>query len=194
MAEHRFDREAHKYYVGIEEVPSVTRVLEPLQELDGIPRNTLEAARERGQHVHTAIHLVLHKALEWRTLDPQLVGYVQAAQLFIRECEFQVLVNELPMVDEGLKFGGMLDVMGIMRRKQCLVDWKAVDTVSRVVGPQTAAYDYLYRRKTGARPMHRYACQLFADGSYKLFPLEDPRDWSMFASALNIWHWRNGQA
>ena len=187
----KFDPDGHRYYLGEQRLPSVTEVLEPLQLLDGIPPAVLEAARIRGQHVHTACHLMVHKQLEWATLDPQLVGYVAAAQKMIAECEVKVLVSEHRMADAGLKIAGTLDILGIMRRHTCLFDWKSTETMPRTAGPQTAAYDHLYRRTFGGRPMKRYGVQLKADGTYKLYPYEDPRDMTWFTSALNLWHWRN---
>lgn len=186
-----FDPKHHRYYLDEQEVPSVTRVLEPMQELDGIPKDILEQARIRGQHVHAACHMLVAKTLEWRTLDPTLMPYVSACDKFLKENEIKVLVAEKQMADPGLKFAGTLDVLGIFRRNPCIFDWKSTATMPRTAGPQTAAYDYLYRRSMGGRPMRRFGVQLLDDGTYKLFPFEDPRDWSWFASALNIWHWRN---
>jgi hypothetical protein len=187
----RFEPDGHRYYLGEHQVPSVTDVLEPLQALDGIPPRALEHARIRGQHVHTACHLMVHKLLEWSTLDPQLVGYVEAAKKFLEENEIKVLVSEYRMADEGLKVAGTLDVIGVFKRNTCVFDWKSTETMPRTAGPQTAAYDHLYRRNLGGRPMKRYGVQLFAEGKYKLYPYDDPRDWTWFVSALNLWHWRN---
>lgn len=187
----RFDPEAHHYYLNDKRIPSVSEVLEPLQELDGIPRHVLEAAREVGVAVHHAIALDLQKNLNWPKLDPKLANYVLAARKFVQECDFKVLVVEKHMADPGLKFGGTLDTAGIFRRANAIVDWKVTAAMPRTAGPQTAAYDYLYRRTLGGRPYKRYGVQLFDDCSYKIFPFEDSRDWSWFASCLNIWHWRN---
>lgn len=194
MPDLKFDPEGHRYYLGEYRLPSVTEVLEPLQLLDGIPADVLEAARIRGQHVHTGCHLMVHKQLEWATLDPQLVGYVSAAKKFLEECEVKVLASEHRMADPGLKVAGTLDILGIMRRYTCIFDYKSTATMPRTAGPQTAAYDHLYRRNFGGRPMKRYGVQLKPDGTYKLYPYDDPRDFTYFTSALNIWHFRNSAA
>jgi hypothetical protein len=186
----RFEPEGHKYFLKERQVPSVTDVLEPLQQLDGVPIEALEHARIRGQHVHSACHLMIHKLLEWRTLDPVLVPYVSAAKKMIEELEIKVLVSEYRMADEGLRVAGTLDIIGIMKRNTCLFDWKSSAAMPRTAGPQTAAYDHLYRRNLGGRPMKRYGVLLTAEGTYKLYPFEDSRDFTWFTSALNIWHWR----
>lgn len=190
-----FDRASHTYRLGGRVVPSVSDVLEPLQLLDGIPEKVLEEARIRGQHVHSAIHMMIHNALDWPTLHTDYVPYVTAARKFIRECEVKVIASEYRMGDDGLRFGGTLDLLGVMKRMTAVIDWKAVAQMPRTAGPQTAAYDYLYRRQLGGarggpRPFKRYGVQLLATGDYRLFPFEDPRDWNVFLSALNIWHWR----
>jgi hypothetical protein len=188
-----FDGAAHAYYLNRERLPSVTEVLEPLQELDGIPKATLAAARIRGQHVHHAVHLMIHKTLVWEQLDPKLVGYIQAAKSCIQENSIRVLVSEYRMHDPALKVAGTLDILGIMGRYTGIFDWKSAEIMPRTAGPQTAAYDQLYRRNLGGerRGFKRYGVQLFSDGHYKLFEYTDPRDWSWFVSALNLWHFRN---
>jgi hypothetical protein len=186
-----FDAKLHRYYLKDKRVPSVSEVLEPLLELDGIPRDVLEAARITGQHVHHAVHLMVNKQLEWGTLDPALVNYVAAARLFLAENDVKVLASEYRMADEGLRVAGTLDLLGIIKRYTAVFDWKVTATMPRTAGPQTAAYDHLYRKNLGGRPMRRYAVQLFDDGTYELFPQEDPRDMTWFTSCLNIWHWRN---
>jgi hypothetical protein len=137
---------------------------------------------------------MIHKALEWSTLDQSYVNYVVAARKFLRELEVKVLVSEYRMGDEAMKVAGTLDVLGIIKRNTWVVDWKAVAMVPRTAGPQTAAYDWLYRRQMGggSRPMKRAAVQLLPNGEYKLYPFEDTRDLNVFFSALNIWHFRNG--
>jgi hypothetical protein len=185
-----FNEEAHEYRLDDERIPSVTEILEPLQELDGIPRAALDIARERGWAVHKACSLLLHRQLDWPKLDPKIVNYVQAAQKFLKETEVTPLRIEYPMVDPELKFAGTLDLLGVMHRFSCIFDWKAVDTMPRTAGPQTAAYDYLHRRTLGGRPLKRYGVHLKEDGTYRLYEYADKRDWSWFASALNLWHWK----
>lgn len=186
-----FDDEEHRYYIDSERVPAVSDVLEPLNQLEGIPLDVLEAARIRGHHGHHAIALDIHKQLVWQTLDPKLVGYVEGAKKFIAECEVRVLAVEYRMGDPGLKVGGTLDVMGIVNKNQAIIDWKLVDKMPRSAALQTAAYDHLYRRTYGGRPLKRFGVQLPGDGTYKIFEFKDPRDTNWFMSALNLWHWKH---
>jgi len=186
----RFDEKEHRYSLDDQEIPSVTQVLEPLQCWDGIPPETLEAARVFGQQVHHAVALALLVQLDWATLDPQLVPYVTAAQKFVKEAEVTVLRVEHRMVDPQLKFAGTLDLLGVMRRYTAVFDWKTPTVMPRTAGLQTAGYEHLFRRTYGGRPLKRYGVQLRADSEYRLYPYEDTRDWSWFVSALNLWWWQ----
>jgi hypothetical protein len=187
----RFEHETHQYYLDEEKIPSVTQVLEPLQELEGIPRAVLEEARVFGQHVHKAAALLPHKMLEWRTLDPKLVPYVAAAKKFLEEAKVVVLRVEYPMCDPSLKVAGTGDLFGVIDRCSAVFDYKTTAVMSRTNGLQLAAYDHLYRRTLGGRPLKRFGVQLRSDGEYRLVEYRDSRDAAWFFSALNLWHWRN---
>lgn len=187
-----FDEDTHRYFIKGKPVPSVTQVLEPFQKLEGIPSMVLEQARERGSFVDKAIHLMIHKNLEWSRLDTALVPYVTAARKFIAENEVRILASKYKVFDPDALVAGELDVLGLMKNRTWVFDWKATAEKSRTWGPQTAAYDRLYRRNLGGtREFARAAVQLFDDGTYKLHAYSDSRDWSRFASALNCWHWLN---
>jgi PD-(D/E)XK nuclease superfamily len=189
----RFEQETHIYYLDEQEIPSVTQVLEPLMELEGIPRDILEEAAAFGTHVHEACALMLHKQLEWRTLDPKLVPYVSAAKKFIQEAGVIVLRIEHRMCDPSLKVAGTLDLLGVIDKHTAIIDWKSTATMSKTTGLQLAAYDHLHRRSLGGRPLRRYGVQLRADGDYRLIEYKDSRDANWFFSALNLWWWRNSR-
>lgn len=184
-----FDRDSHTYTLDGRVVPSVTQVLEPLQQLEGIPQELLEYKSELGRHGHAAAHLMVQNTLEWRSLDPRLTGYLQGAQKFLKDTGFRVLRSEYSMADPDLKVAGTADVFGVMEKDRFtwLLDWKFAATVSRTWGPQTAAYDHLVRRTFGGRPNKRGVVQLFPEGGYKLHVCSDKRDFQWFVSALNVW-------
>lgn len=183
-----FDEPTHTYRYAGKLIPSVTQVLEPLQQLEGIPVNVLAQARLIGTHVHTANHLMVQKRLDWGSLDPVLLGYVSAAKAFLDDTHFQVLRSECRLYHAKLQIAGTLDIFGIWGRKSCVVDWKTSSQMSRTVGPQTSAYDECLRQNFGGRPNSRYGVQLFEDGTYKVYEYKDSRDWIVFQSALNVYN------
>lgn len=193
-AEFRFDPSIHKYYLNDREIPSVTQVLEPLQELEGIPYTVLEVARTFGQHVHSACALMVKNELDWATLDTKLVPYVSAARDFIKDSGLVILRSEYSMCDSQLAIAGTLDIAGIIAKHFWILDWKSTSVMSRTVGLQLSGYELLYKPQMSAyRSAKRGGVQLRADGTYRLYPYTDARDRSWFLSALNIWHWRNSK-
>lgn len=188
-----FDKDQHAYTVNGRSVPSVTQVLQPLELLDGIPADVLEHARIRGQHVHEAMALLVRESLDWDSLDPELRPYIEGGKRFLDESGITVVASEYRVACAKLRLAGTLDLVGVLRNSEALLDFKATATLPKTVGPQTSAYERLYRSMLGGITRRRY-CVLLKPGDYKLHQLTDPADWSIFQSALNIHHWRNRNA
>lgn len=187
-----FERETHTYRLDGTVVPSVTQVLEQIQMLDGIPPDVLERARIRGQHVHEAMALLVRDDLDWESLDPELVPYLEGGKRFLEESGIVVIASELQVYCPITRCAGTLDLFGEWRNSEVIVDFKATSDVPAPVGPQTAGYDFLYDATftKSRRRRKRYCVQLTPRG-YKVEPLNDPADYPMFISCLNLWHWRN---
>jgi len=188
-----FDQPTHVYRLDGRVVPSVTQVLDPLLELDGIPRAVLEAARIFGTHVHEACHLMVRGELDWARLDPELVPYVEGACKFLKDSGFTVIASELRVASAKLGCAGTLDLAGVLHRSECICDWKSTAVMPPTVGPQTAAYEEFYRAERGGRPRKRFCVQL-KPNDYRIYPLTDSSDYSIFLSALNLYHWRRKRA
>lgn len=188
-----FDAPTHHYFIDGNHVPSVTQVLEPLDLLDGIPFWNLEHARTRGQHVHEAMALLVRDELDWSSLDPELVPYIEGGKRFLEESGITVIASELRVACPRLRCAGTLDLIGFWRNAETTIDFKATAMMPPSVGPQCAAYDRLYTSMYGGRARKRFCVQLKA-GDYKVHPLTDPADWAIFQSCLNITHWRNKHA
>lgn len=185
-----FDKSTHTYTLNGRAVPSVTQVLEPLEMFDGIPVHVLEAARERGQFVHEAMALLVRGALDWASLDVSLVPYIEGGKRFLDESGAVVIASEQRVACPRIRCAGTFDLLAHMRDAECLIEFKATAALPRTVGPQTAAYERLYQAMHGPSHRRRYCVQL-KPGDYKVHPLTDPADWSVFQSCLNIHYWRN---
>ena len=190
-AELTFDAEFHEYRVAGERWPSVTDVLDPLQELDGILRPVLKAAASFGSHVHQACHLFNVGQLDEAALDPHLAPYLAGWKQLLSDTAAVVVASERRVMHPKLHFAGTLDAIVNWKGKRFLVDIKTSADVPRTAGPQTAAYREAYLQEELVCAPLRYCAHLRADGTYRLVPLADPRDWSYFLSALNLWNWRN---
>lgn len=192
----QFDAEQHRYTLNGRHVPSVTQVLDPLNVLDGIPWDVLEAAREFGNHVHAACHLFNLDDLDWSSLDSVLASYVRGYQRFLIETGFVVLASEERVASVGCMYAGTLDLRGVLpqrkRKRRALIDIKSTAVLPRTVGPQTAAYDRANYEMTGEKSDCRFCLHLKPD-DYKLVELTDGpgiQDFTLFLSALNVHRWR----
>jgi hypothetical protein len=188
-----FDQASHTYTLAGKRVPSVTEVLQTLEDFEGIPRDALEHARQRGQHVHEAMALLVRDDLDWNSLDPELVPYLIGGKRFLDESGITVIASEMRVACKRLRVAGTLDLFGVLRSSECVIDFKACAAMPATVGPQCAGYEQLYRSMFGGRQRKRF-CVLLKPNDYKLFPLTDPGDYSTFVSALNIHNWRQKHA
>lgn len=188
-----FDAAEHRYTLEGRDLPSVTTVLQMLADFERVPWETLEAARLFGQRVHEACALLVRGILDWESLDPALVPYLEGARNFLKRADFLVIASELRLAHRPLRYAGTLDLMGELNGAPALVDFKS-GALPRSVGPQTSAYAEAYHAMHGKRIRRRYCVQLnpeFSEG-YKVHALTDATDWSVFLSCLNVWRFKHG--
>lgn len=190
-----FDATTHTYRVGGVIFPSVTEVLGPAETFAGmfdrIPANALELARNRGSYVHEAMALLARDSLDWTSLDEEWAPYVRTGARFLAESGLTITGSEVPVYSERLRVAGTIDLLGLWRSRESLLDFKASAAVPPTVGPQTAGYSLLYRDLYGGdrKRVNRY-CVHLSPTEYRVIPLEDTRDEAIFLSSLNLFHWR----
>lgn len=188
-----FDASTHTYRVGGNVLPSVTEVMRPLDSFTHVPADALEYARERGTYVHQAMALMARNDLDWLSVEPTWLPYVRAGERFLLDSEITVTGSEVPVYSERLRVAGTIDLLGNWRNRDVLIDFKSTASVPETVGPQTAGYMFLYREVYGTskRKVHRYCVHLTPSQTtpYRVIPLEDSRDESIFLSSLNLYHW-----
>lgn len=183
-----FDATEHRYRYDGREVPSVTAVLRILDDWDRVPRDVLEAAAEFGTHVHEAAALLVRDQLDWQSLDPALVPPLEGLQKFLAESGAVVVESE-KRVYSPLGYAGTLDAIVHWKGGLALVDWKTGLTPPRSVGPQTSAYAAAVQQIGGPKITRRYCVQLL-DGAYRVKKLDNPNDWMVFQSCLNVFRAR----
>lgn len=186
-----FDEVTHTYSVDGQKWPSVTAILDPLLELDGIPRAALEAAALFGQHVHLATHLWDLGQLDEDALDPHLRPYLAGWKSFLRESGAVVQASEVRVSHRLLKVAGTLDKVVRWRfARNYVLDVKSSALVPWTVGMQTAGYRELLldqepERRVSLSPT-RLCVHLKPEGVYKLHVLDDSRDRNDFISCVNF--------
>jgi len=182
-----FDPETHTYYWGDEVVPSVTQILSELG-LAGNKDFMPEESAERGRAVHLACQLLDEGDLDWDSLDPVVLPYVQGYQKFLKEHKFEPTLIEAPVFNEELFYAGTLDRRGLLNKKAVTIDIKTSSQISKTVGLQLAAYDLCF--DDGLSFGDRYALQLTMEGSYKLHLFSWLKDYPDFKSAVTLYHWK----
>ena len=172
------------------EFSRVTDILKSCGIID--PRWFDEFAALRGTYVHKATHLFDQGILNFKTLDPQLLGYVNAWASFRKDHpQLKFLAGEMTVYSERLRSAGTLDVLAESPGCLEIIDKKAATTLNPAVEIQTAAYMTMYREMTAHKKViKRRAVQLFPDGTYKSRILADVNDVSIWLSAVNIHNWK----
>lgn len=191
MAVLQFDTAQHAYTVDGARVPSVTQVLKPLYNFDGIPREVLNAKAALGTAIHRACELLDDDDLDEESdagraaLEP-MAGYLAGYKRFLSDKKVKVIANEQRLFHPVHRYAGTIDRSYAFEGNLWDVDLKSTVSMSPIVGLQTAAYTEMFRANGRATPARRGALQLFPDGKYKLWEFSDPADFPTFLSLLTI--------
>lgn len=195
-----FEEATHTYRFNGEAIPSVTQVLSPVSSYAGIPRNILDAAAARGTYIHKCCEMILWETLDWDSVYPEYLPYVQAFQKFLDESGVEIELPEEMVFHPKLKYAGRVDLVGRVpkrkRMRRAVIDYKTSLKLMPAVGPQVAAYQDAQNAsqpKDAEKIVDRYGLQLKKDGTYSLQPYESPNDMNVFRSCLTIHHFINSE-
>jgi len=213
LARIEFDAPTHTYTVvrvdaeGREQrhVPrwSVTGVLKAAGYLafDRIPLATLEAARERGRRVHTALQYFTEGTLDWSTVAEADKGYVESGAALIQSGQIDVLAQEVRVWHPAWDYVGTLDLLAWWQQGAAVMDFKSGNPADVAAHLQTAAYVEALRALIAigqgpielidaapGDPIARASIALRRDGAMaQLVPYrgaEHVQDWPLFQAAL----------
>lgn len=189
----QFDAAAHIYSIDGVPVPSVTDVLADVGIVDysQIPDGTRVMALERGRYVHLACQF--YDEGDLGTLDPALVGYLDAWKRFREECRFEPLLIEDRHYNATYGFAGCLDRTGTMAGKSdVLLDIKT-NCAPYWTAFQTAGYASFFDKPARFR---RMAVELHNDASYRLHEYRCSNfsaDLGVFLAALTVYNAKRRQ-
>lgn len=186
-----FDSESHIYKLEGTPIPSVTQVLAEAGLVDS--RWFSEFSRWRGSAVHLACWFDDQNDLDESTVEPGLMGYVDAYRLFRDEYKFRPSTIEEPRYHPTFRFAGTVDRTGTIQdsAKLTILDLKSGVPLP-VYRVQLAAYALL------VDPLKPFECERMAlylgkDGKYKAVPhptAQFHQDQSIFLSALSVVNWK----
>jgi hypothetical protein len=182
----RFDPVAHRYFLGDQELPNVTRIIEPC--CAGSPWYT-EEARERGRDVHEATQFHDEGTLDPASLDDETAGCLRGWCRFLAESRFTIQFIELP-VHSRLMYAGKPDRVGLLNSKRAILELKSGEP-EPWHGVQLAGYNQAVQECLGVPPLKRYGVYLRANGTYRTREYREPEDFPEFLRMLGHYWWMN---
>ena len=180
-----FNKKLHEYrYDGVL-IPSVTQIIQDvrLSDFGMINRRVLEIAQERGTCVHLACELYDKGQLDESSVDPELVGYLEAWKKFYSDFKPEFIEIEKMYYDER-GFAGTIDRLARVGKITTLIDIKTGGK-SKSHEVQLGGYSLFID------PQRTQTIYLSKDGKYKVQPHNTTRGQSVFLSALEIYKYKN---
>jgi hypothetical protein len=193
-----FREEDHSYWLDGVRLPSVTKILEPLEDFSGIPAHILKKAGDYGSAVHLMQKLYFEDDLDETTLDDGLRGPLEALMKWERD--YHHLFTVRPIVERQLyhpkfKYAGTPDIV---------FPEDDIDTKTRkfnkVRDPlQLAGYGDMIRvhHYPEVKKRRPWVLELCHDGTYKFTAAKHPEAFQRFRflldhhnNALKIESWR----
>jgi hypothetical protein len=202
-----FEPQAHVYRVNGADVPSVTQLLDSAgitPDYSAVPQPVLQHARERGLHVDLCCDLLDADDLDWKSVHPEGLPFVEAWMAFREHEGFTPVASQIPMFHPTYGYAGTADALGTLPGgRPVIVERKTTAKMSPTYALQVAAYslDGLWYAPPGGgvlspvpwtRPV-RLGVQLRRDATYVLVPYEDPEDFAAFLGVVALGRWRGAR-
>jgi len=202
-----FDPVGHEYRIDGALVPSVTQLLDDAgltPDYSVVSPAVLEHARTRGIHIDACCDLLDADDLDWRSVHPEAVPYLEAWIAF-REYEgFTPVAAQVPLYHPRYGYAGTVDAVGLLPgNRPVIVERKSTAKMAATYALQTAGYalDGMWYAPPGGgvlapvpweRPA-RLGVQLRRDGKYTLVPYDDPEDLAAFLGVVALGRWRGAR-
>ena len=172
MDNFNFDAEAHVYTLDGVRLPSVTEIIRPLVDYEGVKPDVLEFARVRGTAGHLTCALYDQNDLDMDTLDPQLHGYLAAWVAFTDHFHPRWGTIETPIYSKTYGVAGCPDRTGQIDFKSTIVEIKLTAELMPSTGVQLSGYDVIGEERYGLAADELWGVQLRPNGTYRyeIFP------------------------
>lgn len=185
-----FDPVQHLYKWDGFAVPSVTQILKPISDYDGIPRYIMDIAADRGNRVHKATELYDAGDLDEDSIDSEVAGYLEGWKKFRDSYGYSIAACELRVFSIKKGYAGTLDRLLVKNDNYYLGDIKTTAIHVPSVGPQTAGYAAAVEEELGIKIKGRLSIRLLKDGKPEVVELKDRNDLGIFYNCLTIAKWR----
>ena len=199
-----FEPANHGYWVDGILRESVTQLLDAAgltPDYSVVQPHVLQHARERGIHVDACCDLIDADDLDWRSVHPEAVPYVEAWMAFKEYEGYTPVAAQIPLYHPVYGYAGTADSIGLLPGgRPVIVERKSTTKMAPTYALQTAGYglDGLWCAPTGGGELEpvpwgvpaRLGVQLLRDGKYRLVPYDDPEDFAAFLGVVALARWR----
>ena len=184
-----FEDATHTYRLNGAEIPSVSRIMEPLSsfEYQGVDDKTLERAANRGTSVHNSIKDWLLFGID--TTNPEYRGYMDG---FLDWWEFVkpvLIASEMRVYHKLFRYGGTVDLLANIDGDITLIDYK---TTSRLIDKNCRVQTEGYSQALGSHGIvvkSKHILHLQSNGKWKFpeFPAKDAEAWRVFSGLKTVY-------
>lgn len=186
----RFEEERHIYTMNGQVLPSVTTVMQFLNNelYKGIDEEVMRVAAGRGTAVHNAVENYALYGI--KDIEPKYGGYFDAFVKWWKENRPEPLATESRMYHKYLRYSGTADMLCIIHGKKVLIDYKTSAAVNAMLtGVQLEAYAKAYESH-GFKFDEKAIVHLKKDGSYQMirYKANDLESWEVFSSLMVVWN------
>lgn len=176
-------------------LPSVTQILQDNNlgfDFNRLTNIDLAWHQDKGVKTHLACEYLDKGILDWKSVAPEILGYVKSYQLGKHEYKFEVLETEMIVFDKLHRFAGTLDRIIRFHQSQVVAQFDIKSGMPHVShGDQTAGYNICLDDTKYSRHIPRYGLYLDKDGGLpKLKAYSDLNDFVIFESAVNLYYAR----
>jgi hypothetical protein len=198
-----FSPESHTYRIDGNVVPSVTELLAEAgltPDYSVVAPAVLAHARARGRHVDACADLLDEDALDWRSVHPEAVPYLEAWMQFRDDYGYEPVASQIPLYHPEFHYCGTPDSVGKLNGRWVIVERKTTSKMSPLYALQSAGYvqPEMLAAPPGGGPLApvawpapaRLGVQLKRDGSYLVVPYEDAADLAAFLGVVALFRWR----
>jgi hypothetical protein len=190
-----FEATTHTYKLlprGIE-LPSVSRLIQPLVDFSSVPKATLEYAIERGHAVHKACELFDLGTLDPDSVDPAIAEYVRAWALFMYDWKPEFTEIEQPGYHKTMLYAGTPDRWATWKdrrgqQRRILIDLKSTAKLNPAVAVQLSGYSLMADEPAD----ELWSVRLMNDGTYERVVHKLAS--ATFLSCYNIFMWKRKNA
>lgn len=184
-----FAEPTHTYRLDGVEVPSVTKIIEPISRsvYGGIDDALLQKAANRGTSVHSAIELWLTYGVE--DIPSEHMPYFSAFRSWYDSVNPEIIGMEIRLLHRLMRYAGTCDLLCYIGDQLTLVDYKTTSSVNtRLCAVQLEAYAQALL-SVGVKVDRKVILHLSKTGRWREheFAAKDPQSWIVFGSCKTIY-------